>query len=451
MGENESSDPGSHVFPEEIISYLGDEETSPSDIEVKSDEEEYPDEPEFFGDHREDKVSLNFWEITKFLYRFPESETEKPATPDSDESLLSLEVNGLVLNCRLIVGKEVINPIGNVRERIPIRIVTMSPEAIDRNGENEKYERRCHKVFYIPPPDEEHDDHDGRKDENGTEVRLEDEEKNYENKVRHVWDETVLKIAHLRLATLEEVGKIDDESEFHKLDGLEWEGKKWHIDPSSGPIVRHSDKEHEYKREESSNENMFGIFFENRIRSLDYNGKEDEAENDVRNIFEQVKIVVRIWERPLGNHERGDLKRRVHTHRTNHNHPEYDEGENDEENGIIDIFGFHRTDEKLQVFSKNYLDIYSITLGSNIINNLVINSILMKIMSGAKSIPANVEGMYFRTVSYIGIVIDWMNLGRKLIRKSTNHESITSTIIIHSTSEKKISKAKIIIVIEEKK
>lgn len=212
-------------------------------------------------------------------------------------------------------------------------------------------------MLHIPSSDEEHNDHDGREDEDGTEIRLEDEEENHENEVRHIRDEPILKITHLRLTSFEKVGEIDDESKFHKLDRLEGKWEKWHIDPSFCPIVRHSDEEHEHEREESGDKNLLGIFFENRVGSLDDHGKQEETENNVRDIFEEVKIVIRLRKCPIGNHERGDLKRRVHTHRADHNHPEYDERENDEEDGIINIFGFHKMTEKLQVFSKNYLDI----------------------------------------------------------------------------------------------
>lgn len=357
LGEDESCDTRGHVFAEEVIGHLRDEESTPPDIEVESDEEEYSDEPELFGNYREDEISFDLRKVSEFLYRLPKSETEKSPTPDSDKSLFGLEVDGFILDRRLIISEEVIDSISDIWEWSPIWIIFMFPEAINRNRKNKEYQSRCHKVLHIPPSYKEHNDHDGGEDENRTKVRLEDEKEDHENKVRHIWDEAIFKITHLRLTTLEEVGEIDNESEFHKLNRLEWEWEKWDIDPSFCPIVRHSDEEHEHEREEAGDKNLLGIFFENRIRSLDYNGKEDESENDVRDILEQVKIVVRIRKGSLGNHKRGDFKRRVHTHRTDHNHPEYDERENDEENGIIDIFGFHRTDEKLQVFSKNYLDI----------------------------------------------------------------------------------------------
>lgn len=114
MGEDEGSNPGSHVFPEEVIRHLGDEESPPSDIEIKSDEEEYSDEPKLFGNHREDEVSLNFGEVSEFLYRFTESEAEKSSAPDGDESLFGLEVDGFVLDRRLIVGEEVIDPVSDI-------------------------------------------------------------------------------------------------------------------------------------------------------------------------------------------------------------------------------------------------------------------------------------------------------------------------------------------------
>jgi len=273
LSQDESGNPSGYVFTEKIIGHLSDEKSSPSDIEIESYEEEYPDESEFFGNHWEDEVSLNLREVSEFLYRLAESETEKSATPDRDESLFGLEVDSFVLDRSLIVGKEIIDTIRDIWERISIRIITVFPKTIDRNGKYKKYERGCHEVFYIPSPDEKHNDHDGRENEDRSEIRLEDEKEYNDHEIGHIGDEAVFQIAHLWLATLEKVGKIDNESKFHKLNRLQRKRQKRYIDPPSGSIVRHSDEENEHEWEESRYENMFGIFFENRIWSLDYHSK----------------------------------------------------------------------------------------------------------------------------------------------------------------------------------
>lgn len=143
LGEDESCDTCGHVFTEKVIGHLSDEESTPPDIEIESDEQEYPDESELLSDHREDEVSLDLGKIAKFLYRLAESETEKPTTPDGDETLLGLEVDGLVLDRRLVVGKEVVDSIRDVRERIPVRVIAVFPDPIDGDGKDEEYEGWC--------------------------------------------------------------------------------------------------------------------------------------------------------------------------------------------------------------------------------------------------------------------------------------------------------------------
>ena len=58
-------------------------------------------------------------------------------------------------------------------------------------------------------------------------------------------------------------------------------------------------------------------------------------------IFQEVEIIIRFDEQSFCYHKRSHLERRIYAHGTNHNHPEYHERQNDEEDGVIDIFGLH--------------------------------------------------------------------------------------------------------------
>lgn len=83
------------------------------------------------------------------------------------------------------------------------------------------------------------------------------------------------------------------------------------------------------------------------------------------------------------------------------------------------------------------------------ISSFVMSSIAINTIIGEKSIPLNEEGINRFTVSYKGIVIDWINFGRKFIPKSTNHESITSINTTHWIRERKITREKIKRVIDK--
>lgn len=341
MREEQGGDPGSDVLPEWVLRGFGDEKSSPSYVEIERYEDEYPEESQFLRNHRKNEISFDFRQIAEFLDGFPESETEKPSAPDGDESLFGLEVDGFLLDGVFIVCKEIVHSVGYVRERVSIIRIAMLPEPVDGERKYRKNSERSQKMLGISSPNKEHGNHERRTDKDGTEVRLEHEE-SYDNpEDEHIREESVGEIGDLRAAFFEEIRKIDDQSELHEFDRLEGEGEEWYIDPSLGSVVRGSHEKHQYEGKDPYDKYLLGVFFKHGIRRLDHEGEEQKTEEYVRDILEQVEVIVRLGKRPIRHHERGDLEGRVDAHGTYHDHPEDDERQNDEKYGVVDVFGFH--------------------------------------------------------------------------------------------------------------
>lgn len=99
-------------------------------------------------------------------------------------------------------------------------------------------------MFHIPSTNKEHCYNQGGAYENGTEIRLEDEEEHDNPEIEHIREESIEKVRNLRMASFEKICKIDDESKLHELNRLEREWKKWNIDPSSRSIISGSDEKY---------------------------------------------------------------------------------------------------------------------------------------------------------------------------------------------------------------
>lgn len=106
------------VFGKGIVHPTGDAVSPVRDVTVARNEHHDTEEAEFFGDYREDEVTLDFRKVSEFLDRFSESEPEETPAPDGDEALFRLKIDRLVRDGRLIVGQEVVDAFRNVRERI---------------------------------------------------------------------------------------------------------------------------------------------------------------------------------------------------------------------------------------------------------------------------------------------------------------------------------------------
>lgn len=125
------------------------------------------------------------------------------------------------------------------------------------------------------------------------------------------------------MALFEEVRKVDNEPELHKLHRLEREWKKWHIYPSSRPIIGGSDEKYENERENPHNKYMLCVSLKKRIRCFYDKGKKQKAQENMGDVFQQIEVIIRLCEQSLGNHEGRYLKGRIDTYGTNHNHSKH--------------------------------------------------------------------------------------------------------------------------------
>ncbi len=204
----------------------------------------------------------------------------------------------------------------------------------------------------ISSTDEKHGDNERSTDEDGTEIRLEYEEKHNNPEIEHIRKESVEKISDLRMTFLEKISKIDNESELHKLHRLERERKERNIDPSPGSVIGGSYKKYEDKRKYSCNKDVFRISFKKRIGSFYNERKKQKTEKYMGDIFEKIEIIIRLNEQSFRYHKGGYLEGRINAYGADHNHPEHHERENDEKYGIIDVFRLHRRKLIMSIFSR---------------------------------------------------------------------------------------------------
>lgn len=144
------------------------------------------------------------------------------------------------------------------------------------------------------------------------------------------------------MAFLEEISEIDDEPELHEFHRLKRKRKERDIDPPPCSIIGGSDEEYEDERKDPYDEDMFRISFEKGIRGFYDKSEEQETQKHMGDILQEIEVIIRFGKQSFRHHRRGYLKRRIDAHGADHDHPEHHERQDDEEYGIIDIFGLHR-------------------------------------------------------------------------------------------------------------
>lgn len=197
MGEKKSSNASCDIFSKGIFRGFGDEESSPSDIEIEGHEEKYSEKAKLFSDNRKDKIPFHFWEISKFLYGLSESKTEESTASYGDKTLLRLKIDSFISNGIFIICEKIIHPIGDVRERIPIGWSTMFPKSVDRECKYHKYSKRSQEMFDISSSDKKHNNDEWRTDKYRTEIWLKNQEKHDDSENEHIRNESIEKISDL--------------------------------------------------------------------------------------------------------------------------------------------------------------------------------------------------------------------------------------------------------------
>jgi hypothetical protein len=140
---------------------------------------------------------------------------------------------------------------------------------------------------------------------------------------------------------LKKARKVENCCQLHEFNWLKLKWKKWYVNPSFCPIMHYSNREGGNKKKKSSEKYMFRVFLKNLIRSFCDKSEYNEPNEYVGYISKQVKMIVWILQLPGTYHERSNFVRWVYTHRTNHNHSEYNEPQYYEEYSIINGFGLH--------------------------------------------------------------------------------------------------------------
>ncbi len=172
LDENPGNDSNRDVFGKKVVHPPGDSESSVRDVTIARKKDENADESEFFGNDRENEVALDFGEIAEFLNGFSETESEKPSASYGDKSLFGLKIDGAVGYGRLVVGKKVIDALGNVGQRIALAFGGFS-KTVYRKGERRENGYGYEDVLSASSSHEKHDYRDGGDQKDGTEVRLE--------------------------------------------------------------------------------------------------------------------------------------------------------------------------------------------------------------------------------------------------------------------------------------
>ena len=276
------------------------------------------------------------------MYGFSESEAKKSPASYGYKTLFRLEIDGFIPNSVFIVREKIVHPVGDVGEGVSVGRSRVFSEPVDGERKYHKYRKRSQKMLEIPSSDEKHGDDERSTDEYGSEIGLEYQEEHDNPEIEHIWKESIEKIPDLRATFFEKVGKIDDEPKLHEFHGLEREGEKGDIDPSSGPIVGRPYEKHQRQRGDSRDEDMFRIPLKKRIGGLYDECKKQKAQEHMSNVFQKVEIVVRLGKQSFRHHERRHLKRGVDADRAYHDHAEYHERQHDEKYGVVDVFGLHR-------------------------------------------------------------------------------------------------------------
>jgi len=255
-----------------------------SDNSKHRQEHQNPEETEFFGNYGEDKVSLYFRKVSELLDRFSESETEESPASDRDEPLFGLKIDGLVLDGSLVIRKEGIHTLGNVRHLG--RTSAHLPYSVYPDSEYGTYESAQSQVFEISTGHEEHSDCYWGYQEDRTEVRLQHQEKHHGSQQAHIRHEPIGEVSDNRLLSFQIRSKVEYDPEFCKLDRLQGKRQERNVDPPLGTVISYPDEEYGHKHYKGSQKNMLGVFFENRIRGFCHECKSQKPDKHVGNISE---------------------------------------------------------------------------------------------------------------------------------------------------------------------
>lgn len=118
LNENGGHYPYRDVSGERVVYSPGDPQPPVCDVHVTGHEYENPDESQFFRDYGKYEVALDLRKVAEFLNGFSKTETEETSTTNGYETLLSLKIDCSIRNGRLVIGQEIVDPIGNVRKTV---------------------------------------------------------------------------------------------------------------------------------------------------------------------------------------------------------------------------------------------------------------------------------------------------------------------------------------------
>lgn len=328
-----------HVLREGVVDPSGYAVASVCDVAIARNEHHDPYESQFFGDYRKNEVPLHFRQVSEFLNRLSEAQSEETSTANGDKPLFGLEIDRLIGDGRLIVGQEIVDALGYVGKCIAFSFGSLA-ETVYGKGEKAENNERHEDVLGIPPAREKHDDRNRDDKENGSEVRLHGEQEHDGSEERHVREVSPFERMDFRPSALEKIREVQYRSEFDEFDRLKRKRKEWNVYPSSRAVIDDSHEQYDHEGNQTAEENVFGVFLKDRIRGLYDEREEEDSDKHVRNVSHEIEMVVGFGQFSRRRHERSDLERRIDTDRADHDHSENDEREDDEEDSVVDAFGF---------------------------------------------------------------------------------------------------------------
>ncbi len=341
--EDECRDAECRVLSEWILHSSRYRISSVHDGEIRWKEEKRSKKSEFLNDDWEYEVSLYFRKIAKFLDRFPEPKSEKSSTPYREEPLFCLIDFTIViplLEKRMTLIEVVIDTSRDISKWTPSFSSWLSEEvyahSTDHTGE-EWY----HEISDISSGYKIECREYRRYDQYRSKIRLKGEEKEYRSTDDKKWNKSLRKISDIRSAFFDKICEKKYESDLRKLDGLEW-WKPWNIEPTTRSIVLNTNKKYEKESEHRAVENRLYMFLKYTIRYLRKDHEWEESDQDMGNILRKIEIVIGFSDESCGNHSWGDLKRRIYTHRADHDHAKYNQRYDDKYESRIDTFFLHK-------------------------------------------------------------------------------------------------------------
>lgn len=153
-----------------------------SNCKINSNENDGTKKSPLLYNHREDKISLNFRKVSKFLYRLTETKAPKSSRTYSYQSLFCLIVNRCVLNKIFAVSKIIINALIDIIQ-FAIRICSYP---IHTDHSKKSYEKSCKEVTNASSSYEVETKCEWCKEQNSSEVRLQCKKTKYYSEINHI-------------------------------------------------------------------------------------------------------------------------------------------------------------------------------------------------------------------------------------------------------------------------